>query len=46
MALAAAYAISGLLQAELCSNIYGLSRFREDLIAVYSALPLDQFPHR
>ena len=49
MALASAYAISGLSQGELCSTIYGLSRFIELPIAALplsEALPPDHFLHR
>jgi len=49
MALASAYAISGLSQGELCSTIYGPSRFIELPIAALplsEALPPDLILHR
>ena len=48
MALASAYAISGLSQTELCTTIYGM-HFREDPIQVHSlsdCIPADFFLNR
>ena len=48
MALASAYAISGLSQTELCTTIYGI-QFREDPIQVFplsDCIPVDFFLNR